>query len=426
MTSEASKAGIILFLDKLRASYWFLPSLMLAVSAALAFVLVGVDQDSDWTSLQAIPWIFTGGHEGARLLLSTVAGAIISVAATTFSITIAVLSFTSSQFGPRLLRGFLRDTSNQLVLGTFVATFLYCLLVLKTIRGPSEGTFVPHIAVTVGVLFAIVSICMLIFFIHHVSSSIQASRIIENVANELSSAIERLFPEKIGLGMDCARDAPGASDLRSESATRVIADFSGYLQAINGDRLLDCAVRHGVVVHLACKPGDFVARGSTIALLAPGEGAGGDTIADVTQAFTFGEERTAAQDCEFLFLQLVEVAVRALSPGINDPFTAHMCLDRIGAGLCRLAGRAFPSPFRHDGQGSLRVVAKVPQFKDFVKAALGQIIHFGGSNPAIDEHLLRILGRIRDSVVTPDRQQVVELFEQWLKDKNGKPQGPSV
>ena len=142
----------LLLIDAVRASYWFIPALMLAGGIILALALVAIDERVETERLRGMWWIFSGGAEGARALLSTVAGSVIGVAGTTFSITIAVLSLTSSQFGPRLLRGFMRDTGNQCVLGTFVATFLYCLLVLRMVRSVEETYFVPHIAVTVGVL----------------------------------------------------------------------------------------------------------------------------------------------------------------------------------------------------------------------------------------------------------------------------------
>jgi uncharacterized membrane protein len=221
--------------EYLRGTYWVVPSAMSAVAVALSVGMIQLDQAATSTLLQRLSWVYTGGPEGARAVLSTIAASMITVAGVTFSITIVALTLASQQFGPRLLRNFLRDFGNQVVLGTFVSTYVYCLLVLRTVRGSDDAEFVPHLAVTVGVTLALSSLGVLIFFIHHVATSIQASRIIANVAEDLESAIDRLFPEPVGddaLGSG----VPGASPPHSRSmgdARAVMAKTSGYVQAID-------------------------------------------------------------------------------------------------------------------------------------------------------------------------------------------------
>jgi uncharacterized membrane protein len=184
--------------DRLRMTFWFVPALMSVGAAVLAFAMLAIDSRLSDESLSGLRWIYGGGPEGARSLLSTVASSAITVAGTTFSITIAALSLASSQFGPRLLRTFVRDTGNQVVLGTFVATFLYCLLVLRTVRGLEDARVVPHLSVTVGVLLAIANLGVLIYFIHHAAMSIRADQVITAVSHELDGAIEQLFPVQLG------------------------------------------------------------------------------------------------------------------------------------------------------------------------------------------------------------------------------------
>ncbi len=150
----------------------------------------------DW--VDKLGWIYTRGPDGARAVLSTIAGSMITVAGVVFSVTIVALSLASNQFGPRLLRNFMRDRGNQIVLGTFVATYLYCLLVMRTVQGMDGSQFVPHLSVTVAILMAVASLGVLIYFIHHVAVSIQAPELIANVAHELHEAIDRLFPEELG------------------------------------------------------------------------------------------------------------------------------------------------------------------------------------------------------------------------------------
>ncbi|MBC7706367.1 MAG: DUF2254 domain-containing protein, partial [Rhodoferax sp.] len=166
------------FWDRLRSSLWFVPATMAFLAVALAVAAVELDKAvaDDW--LLSLGWSYSGGAEGASLVLGTVAGSMIAIAGAVFSMTLVALSLASSQLGPRLLRNFMRDTVNQVVLGTFVATFVYCLLVLRTIRRADEVAFVPHLSVTIGVLLAIVSVGVLIYFIHHISVSIQADQVV--------------------------------------------------------------------------------------------------------------------------------------------------------------------------------------------------------------------------------------------------------
>ena len=181
--------------DRLHSSFWFLPAVMAGGAMLLAFAAVALDTPiTDWLTFN---WglTFTGGAEGASSLLGAIAGSMITIAGVVFSMTLVALSLASSQLGPRLLRNFMRDTTTQMVLGTFVATFLYCLLVLRTIRRAEEIVFVPHLSVTLGVLLAVVSVGLLIYFIHHVSVSIQANEIVARVGTELIEGIEQLFPE---------------------------------------------------------------------------------------------------------------------------------------------------------------------------------------------------------------------------------------
>ncbi len=400
------KARLLLLLDSVRSSYWFIPALMLAGSAALAVVLVALDRRAETEGLRGPWWIFTGGAEGARSLLSTVAGSVIAVAGTTFSITIAVLSLTSSQFGPRLLRGFLRDRGNQFVLGTFVATFLYCLLVLRMVRSVQEALFVPHIAVTGGVVLAIASVCVLIFFIHHVSISIQASHLIANVAKELEEAIDRLFPEQIGKEASPPLTSPHPTQ-GQENAQAVCAHQSGYVQAVDAEALLALAQEKNLLIRLRYAPGQFVMRGSTIAGISPPAAADEDTTGRVNAAFSLGEQRTATQDAEFLVLELVEVAVRALSPGINDPFTAILCLDRLSAALCHLAGRALPSALRFDARGTLRVIAKPVSFAGMVETAFREISHYGKDDPAVAQRLRKAMKEISECARTEEQRNAL-------------------
>jgi len=374
----------------------------LAVALALSAVALDKAVGDDW--LERLGWSYSGGAEGASLLLGSVAGSMIAIAGTVFSMTLVAMSLASSQLGPRLLRNFMRDTANQMVLGTFVATFVYCLLVLRTIRRADEVAFVPHLAVSLGVLLAMVSIGVLIYFIHHVSVSIQANEVVARVGRELEEGIGRLFPGQLG-EPDCeASKAPGEAELPAafaREASPVGAIEDGYLQLIDADALMVLASEEDLLLRLERRPGHYLVKGQTMVVIWPADRVTDALVDKLNDAFVFGNQRTATQDVEFSFLQLVEIAVRALSPGINDPFTAIACVDRLGSALCRLAGRDMPSPLRFDDHGRLRLVAPGVTFAGIVDTAFNQIRQSARSNPAVAIRMLDTIAQIAGQVQRP-------------------------
>ncbi len=389
--------------DRLHSSFWFLPSLMAAGAGTLALGAVALDRIVTERWLHALGWVYSGGAEGASLVLSTIAGSMITIAGVVFSMTLVALSLASSQLGPRLLRNFMRDTANQVVLGTFVATFVYCLLVLRTIRRPDETAFVPHLAVTFGVLLALFSLAVLIYFIHHVAVSIQADEVVARVARELFEGIERLFPTQIGQANEpmsptsAMPDEPPGFD---DDAVCIGAAEDGYLQLIDAHALMALAVEGDLRIRLQVRPGNYIIKGQTLALVTPA-GRGNDALETrLNGAFVLGNQRTSAQDLEFAILQLVEIAVRALSPGINDPFTAVTCVDRLGSALCRLARREMPSARRKDEAGVLRVIAPAISFAHLVDASFNQIRQHGGRDAAVTLRLLEVIAAVAGAAQT--------------------------
>lgn len=379
--------------DTLRSSYWFLPGLMAVASMVLAFSMLALDQ-ADTVKTGELSWIYRGGPEGARGLLSAVASSMVTVAATAFSITIVALQLAASNFGPRLLRNFMQDTGNQLVLGTFIATFLYCLLVLRTIHGEDYNLFVPQLSVTIGIVLAVASIGVLIYFIHHASTIIQASHVIAGVAEELDEVIDRLFPEEMGqskLGEDQQITLPKDFDVQT---CPIKSLHDGYLQIIDDQLLLKLAVQHNLLLCLKLKPGEFVVQGKPLLLAYPGERMNSKLVNQVNQAFVLGKERTETQDIEFPINQLVEIALRALSPGINDPFTAIRCIDRLGAALTKLVQRPIPSAYRYDNTFKLRVIAAPVSFETLVDSAFSQIRRYAASDVAVTIRLLQAIALV--------------------------------
>lgn len=369
---------------------------MAACSVLLAVGAVLLDRRLP-ESWQFKIWSYGGGPEGARAVLSVIASSMITVAGVVFSITIVALTLASSQFGPRLLRNFMRDSANQIVLGTFISTYLYCLLVLRTIRGLDENEFVPHIAVTAGVLLGVASLGVLIYFIHHVAISIQASFIVSTVGEDLCSVIERLFPTELGKEKE---DLQNESDVRTtDSASQSIALHAsalhnGYIQAIDEEGLLAFAKEHDLVVSILRRPGAFVISGDEVASFTSSVRDNDGVPQHVGEMFIIGRERNSTQDVEFVVSQLVEVALRALSPGINDPFTAVSCIDWLAVGLSLMAGRMLPSKQRYDAEGNLRVIAAPVTFEVLADLAFNQIRLAGQTHPVIGIRLLEAVAAI--------------------------------
>ena len=418
------KGRVFAVWDALRTSFWFVPALMVLASIALAYLLTSLDARLQPADLAGLGWIYTGSAEGARSMLSTIAGSMLTVAGLSFSITIAALTLASSQFGPRLLRNFMRDTGNQVVLGTFIAGYIYCLLVLRTVRGGEDNAFVPQLSVTVGVGMALAGVAVLIYFIHHIAQSIQVAHLIARVGKELDEAIDHLFPERIG-GAVAEGERPAADAQLplhfDRDAVLVPASSSGYLQTVDDNQLLAITTDDDVVVRLVHRPGDWVVQESTIAEVWSPNHTGADLVARINDVFVLGIQRTETQDVEFPIQQLVEIAVRALSPGINDPHTATMCIDRLGASLCRLGDRAFPTPYRSDETGQLRVIARPVTWDSIVHTAFDEIRQYGRSSTAVTLRLLETLQRVAQRVTEMEGRAV--LLRQAIMIERGSRAG---
>lgn len=388
----------------LSTSFWFVPTLMVCFAIGLSVVMIEVDQAVDG-SPAALAWTYARGPEGARATLETIAGSMITVAGVVFSITVVALQLASSQFGPRLLYNFRRDTANQIVLGTFIATFVYCLLVLRTIQGGEDDSSVRTLSVTVGIGLALASLGVLIYFIHHIAGLIQAENVVATVGGELERAIERLFPIKAE-----PRRGDSPTGTQTDEANRfgsdgctINAPATGYLQLIDMEALLELAADHDLLLKLEYRPGQFIVRGAEMVQAWPKQAVNPSLAASIAETFTVGAQRTLTQDVEFVVEQLVEISLRALSPGINDPFTAVRCLDQLKAALCRLAERDTPSPYVRDRAGALRIIAHPVTFSGIVDAAFNQIRQASRANAAVTIRLLEtievVAARVRDESV---------------------------
>jgi uncharacterized membrane protein len=400
---------IRVFLADLQSSLWFIPGVLVLGAIALGVLLIEIDIRFEPDVRGMEQRLFMAGPEGSRGVLEAIAQSMITVAGVVFSITIVALSLASSQYTPRVLRTFMNDRGNQAVLGVFLGIFAYCLVVLRTIRSSDEDEFVPSVAVVGSVVLALVGIGFLIYFIHHIARSIQASHILAAVEHETTQAVDRLFPEGLGEEADEPRALP---ELEGARWVAVPALTTGYVQRLAMGDLVTFACERRVVVRMERAIGEFVIEGTPLVSLS-GEGAtAGDEdeararAKAVNELFLINDQRTVEQDAAFGIRQLVDIALKALSPSTNDATTAVMSLQRLAAVLVRLARRRIENPLR-EVDGELRVIARGPSFEILVDQALNQIRQSAERHPAVLLRMLWVLDTVGRETQGQGRRRVL-------------------
>jgi uncharacterized membrane protein len=405
------------FWGRLNSSFWFVPAMMCAVAVGLSFLLIAVDTRLGVGTVSDFGLLYTFGPEGARAILSVIASSMITVASLIFSITMLSLQLASSQFGPRVLENFMRDRSNQIVLGTFVATFLYCLVVLRAVRGTTDSSFVPHLTVAFAVVLAAVGVAVLIYFIHHIATSIRIETLLAQLAADGCDAVDRLFPERLGNSPLHDKDEPAPHRLPTDfdgGSERVSADAGGYVQNVGMDALMQSAKEYDLVLRIEAPPGQFVTEGDCLLTAYPRNRVTKEIANSLRGALVIGKNRTINQDLEFSIRRIVELAQRSLSPGINDPTTALYCIDRLGEVLGRLAGRDIPSPIRYDATGQLRILTEVIVIEELACNAFSAIARYGTSDVDVVTRLVNTMGKLSRSFSPAARDAIKALSEQVL------------
>jgi uncharacterized membrane protein len=411
-------------LQRLRERFWFIPTVLCVVALVAAELLVAVDERVDELALPApiAAVLYRVGDSGSRDLLGAIATSSLAVAGTTFSITMAVLALTSSSYGPRLVRNFMADRGNQTVLGVYVSTFLYCILVLRSIRvlgdrGATDPvTFVPHLAVNGGLLLAVLDVAVLVYFIHHVTDSIQVSTLAGGVRRDLLAVVDRLYPAGTGrdTGVGGGRSSAVLDDVR-RSGTPIRAGRAGYVQDVREDAVLKTARRRDLLVDVRCRPGQYVLPDTVVLLAYPPARVGHRAEVSLRSAIGIAEARTPTQDVGFAVQQLTEMAVRALSPGTNDPFTAVNALNDLATGLAALVAREMPCPWRSDRDGTARVHAPRPEQVDLVGGVLDHVRWYAAGAPAVMhagfELAARVAEHARSDTVLRHLEEHVDLLQ---------------
>ncbi len=403
--------------EHIRTSFWFVPTLMTLGAIVLSIITLLVDRELIILESPVSWWIYSGGADGARSILAAISGSMITVTSVVFSITIVTLTLASGQFGSRVLRNFMRDTGNQVTLGTFIATFIYSLLILRSVRGNGENEFIPYMSVTVGVILVFFSVGVLIYFIHHVSSNIQAESIINKIYDETSEAVESQFSEEEENKFESWKSAePDLPESFYDEAYTLKAAESNYLQMIKYDEVLKLAETDNLIVEILHKPGDFITKGSHIMQVWPPQKVDGLLDDKLNDTLILGIHQNLTQNAEYGFRQLVEVAVRALSPGINDPFTAINCIDRLGAILSTLTHRHFPSPYHYSEEGKLLMIQKQSTFEGYVDTAFNQIRQNSLSTPVVMTKLMEVIQTVINQASQPGHYESLRKHAEMIRN----------
>jgi uncharacterized membrane protein len=398
--------------EAVRTTFWLVPSILVVVAGILFLVTFEIDWAAYHQHVHLPFWIESGNADAAREVLTATAAAVITVVGVVFSITILALTLASQQFGPRMMRNFVRDVGNQVTLGIFVATFVYSVLALVAITSvPHRPDFVPHLSVAVAEVLLLVDIAVLIYFIHHIAKSIQLPEVIASIARDLMRAIDAEFPVRdadqcVPVPADSNKSVPELLKLLDDRGGSVTADTSGYLQFVGYAQLVAIASRTDAVIRLNHRPGHFVVAGLPLATVWP-RGAAEQVRLALAKAHVTGPHRTLMQDPVFAIDQLVEIAIRALSPAVNDTFTALTCIDWLAAGLSRLSGRTLEEASYRDGFGRVRLIERDPSYGRMVNRAFDKVRQAARGMPAVIIRLLDALAVVMEQTTTAEQQRIL-------------------
>jgi uncharacterized membrane protein len=395
--------------EAFRTTFWVVPTLCIVVAALLFLLTFELDLAAFHHHLSLPSWVRTGSADAGREVLIGIAAAIITTIGVVFSITILALTLASQQFGPRMLRNFIRDPGNQMTLGVFVGTFVYSVLVLGSITGLPQGDFVPHLSITVAEALLLVDVAVLVYFIHHIAKSIQLPEVIASIARDLDRAIDAEFPvhhvaEETGTlpGADIAE----LSRTLQERGQEVAARQSGYLQFVSYAHLVDIAEDLDAVIRLVHRPGHFIVAQRPLAVVWPG-GAAGQVAAALDKAHVTGPYRTLTQDPVFAIDQLVEIAIRALSPAVNDTFTALTCIDWLSAGLSEISSRILDEGVYRGRSGKVRLIESDPSYGRMVNRAFDKVRQAARGMPAVIIRMIDALAHVAENSTTDEQREVL-------------------
>lgn len=371
-----------------------------AVGATLSSLEENIPAIADWLPKTLFP-----SHQDpqmAQVILGGIAGSIMTVVSIVFAILLMTLTLASTQFSPRILVNFVRDRTTQWTLGLFLGTFSYCIAALPAARALPHP-FAPVATVAGAMVLALLCVAWLIFFINHISQSVSVNHIVDRIARETELVIDDLMPlKRTPLHQQEQQPAP-----EIEGEVVIVNETSGYVRFVETQKLLQLARTHGIRVRMLRRVGHFIPAGIPLLLVSRPDRLSHDLIQELRGAVDIGPTRTLQQDVEFGVIQIVDIALRAISPAVNDPSTAISCIDQLSRILIRWIGRASPPSRIHNPPHVLRVVLPWIDLNGLLDTAFEQIRHYSASDVAVSLRLLRALGDIASTVREPHLQEML-------------------
>jgi uncharacterized membrane protein len=373
---------------------------------ALAVAMIAAERRFPGLTVLATRIAFMAKEDvaGAQLILATIAGSMMTTISIVFAVLLMALSLASLQFSPRILMGFMGDRPTQYTLGVFVGTFLYCLMVLRTVHGDPHA-FIPAASTTLAMVLAAIALGCLIYFIHHITQSIHANNIVDRIATETLEVVEEEFPIAVGRA-DTHPEDTGPPPPVPDGAADVEAPESGYVQLVNRERLTELALENGLTIHQRHGVGEFAVEGNPLVSIVPAEKLTRAIAKACAESFDIGPARTLQQDVHFGIRQIVDMALKAISPAVNDPSTASTCIDHLGRILCRLARRRIlPLEVREQATGRLLMVRRAVTFQGSLDLAFNQLRQYGKGDMAVSLRMLHALTEIATATDHPPHQE---------------------
>lgn len=394
--------------DRLRVSFWFAPAITAVAAVLLAWAMYWWDTQIPNETLRASRFVLAGSASELRTTLLNIAGTVLATAGVVFTLLTLPLSTVAAQYGSRLLRLFLGDRTTQLVLAMFVGTFVYCIAASLSIPSGDAGLEAPQLTATVGLYLMLATFASLILLVQHISIMLQAPNIAAAAGAELMNVMRVETPDEISRGDEesqAGRRAQAA--LVEKEGYPVGVKGTGYIQTIDPDIMLTLAREKDLVVRLLRKPGDFVWQGTVVALVWPAARVDEQIDKQIRHTFRLGNQRTPTQDVECAVNRLVEMAVRAMSPAINDPFTAMTCLDHLANGLTQFAQQGGESLNSYDRDGQLRLVFEPVTFDVLLSAAFDMLRHASCDNATVLLHMLEVIDAVGQATPSPESHQLL-------------------
>ncbi len=400
---------ILFYWSELKTTFWFIPVIFILFAIGLALTFAYYDSQITFPNKGIWRYILVGSASSARTILATISAAMIGVAGTVFSITLVALTLASSQFGPRLIRNFMYDRFNQVVLGTYIATFIYCLMVLNTIKETEQFTYIPSFSILFAIMTAVANIILLVFFIHHISVSIQADKVISDISESMSKNISNLFPTLLDDHQSKSPTHDEDKIKKSYTYKHIIeANQSGYVQYIDSKAIISITCKLDMLIQLNLRAGDFVVKKNALGTIYTNNKIDDEQINKIHDLLIIGKTRTPQQDAEYAIHQMVEIAARALSPGVNDPYTAIACIDNLTSTLCYLSAVKFPNKQSSDDKDKLRLIQETLSYEGMLNASFNQIRQYSKGSPSVVIRLMDALLTIDRYIKQPTHKKLVQ------------------